>query len=58
MFTDPVCGMQADEKDAKHSLAYEERVYYFCSEGCQAEFQRHPEDYAEKAPAEKEEKDV
>ncbi len=36
MFTDPVCGMQADEKDAKHSLVYEGRVYYFCSEGCRA----------------------
>ncbi len=58
MFTDPVCGMQADEKDVKYSLVYGGRVYSFCSEGCRAEFQRHPEDYVEQATAEEEEKDV
>lgn len=58
MLTDPVCHMQVDESDAKYSLVYEGRVYYFCSEGCRAEFQRHPEDYMEKAPAENGEKDV
>jgi YHS domain-containing protein len=45
MGTDPVCGMQVDESKDTLALPYEERTYYFCSEGCRAEFQRHPEDY-------------
>lgn len=58
MFTDPVCHMQVDEKDAKHSLVYKGYVYHFCSVGCQAEFQRHPEDYVKSTPKEEEGKDV
>jgi YHS domain-containing protein len=59
MSTDPVCGMQIDEKDAKHFLAWQERVYYFCSVGCQAEFERHSEDYVKNAQTEQAgEKDV
>ena len=47
MARDHVCNMQVDEREAKHTLVYNERVYYFCSEGCKAEFQRHTEDYTE-----------
>jgi YHS domain-containing protein len=51
--------MQIDEKDAKHFLAWQERVYYFCSVGCQAEFERHSEDYVKNAQTEQAgEKDV
>lgn len=57
-FTDPVCRMQLDEKDATHSLVHQGHIYYFCSVGCQAEFQRHPEDYVKSKPAEKGEQDV
>ena len=41
--------MELEAGDAKESLDYESRRYYFCSAGCRAEFQRHPEDYAEVA---------
>jgi YHS domain-containing protein len=44
--TDPVCGMELREQQAKEFLARDGREYYFCSVGCRAEFQRHPEDYA------------
>jgi P-type Cu+ transporter len=46
MVTDSVCGMSIDEEEARASLRYGERVYYFCSASCRAEFERHPEDYA------------
>ena len=44
--TDSVCGMKLGEGAAKEFLLYERHEYYFCSVGCRAEFQRHPEDYA------------
>ena len=42
---DAVCKMELDESQAKDSLSYKGRSYYFCSVGCLAEFKRHPEDY-------------
>ena len=50
--TDPVCNMQLDERHVKKSLDYEGRRYYFCSVGCRAEFERHPEDYTYAAQVE------
>ena len=46
MVTDPVCGMRIEAAEAKASLRYEGRDYHFCSVGCRVEFERHPEDYA------------
>jgi YHS domain-containing protein len=43
---DPVCQMRLAATDARESLVHEGRRYDFCSVGCRAEFQRHPEDYA------------
>lgn len=54
METDPVCGMEMRVAETKASLLFEGGYYYFCSVGCMAEFQRHPEEYAEKAQAEAE----
>lgn len=51
--TDPVCKMRIDEQ-TKHSLTFAEEVYYFCSEACRAEFQRHTEDYVKKTQTEQE----
>lgn len=47
MVIDQVCRMEIDEASACDSLIFESQTYFFCSEGCQAEFQRHPEDYLE-----------
>lgn len=43
---DPVCGMTLTPGQVKESLDFNGRTYAFCSVGCRAEFQRHPEDYA------------
>lgn len=43
---DPVCKMELDETHLRESLVYKGQTYHFCSIGCRAEFQRHPEDYA------------
>ena len=48
MMTDPVCGMRLDEHMELQMLTFDGEAYYFCSEACRAEFQRHPEDYLRK----------
>ncbi len=50
MVIDPVCGMKVDDRTASYSLPTAESTYYFCSEGCRAEFRRHPEDYLAEVP--------
>lgn len=49
---DAVCKMELDKSQVKDSLIYEGRSYCFCSVGCRAEFERHPEDYTEVGPLE------
>ena len=44
---DPVCGMKLGERQIRQSFVYKGRRYCFCSVGCLAEFQRHPDDYVE-----------
>ncbi len=43
--TDPVCGMTVDPLTATHKSVYKERTYWFCSSGCQVEFEKEPERY-------------
>ena len=45
MVKDTVCKMEIDETTVENSLIFEGQTYFFCSEGCRAEFQRHPQDY-------------
>ena len=45
MATDPVCGMQVDEKTAKFKTEYKGQTYYFCAPGCKYTFEEMPEDY-------------
>jgi YHS domain-containing protein len=49
---DPVCKMQIGPEQIKQSLIINGQPYYFCSVGCRAEFQRHPEDYIRREPKE------
>ena len=44
---DLVCKMELKEGQVRESFVYNGRTYSFCSIGCRAEFQRHPEEYAE-----------
>jgi Cu+-exporting ATPase len=48
MTTDPVCGMQVDEKKAAATASYQNKTYYFCSAGCQKTFNANPAKYAGK----------
>jgi uncharacterized protein len=43
--TDPVCGMRVDRYATEHTLRFEGKPFYFCSEGCKAEFERDAERY-------------
>jgi YHS domain-containing protein len=45
MAKDPVCGMNVDEKKAAGSSTYMGMVYYFCSPGCKADFDKNPSKY-------------
>ncbi|MBX3283595.1 MAG: YHS domain-containing protein [Acidobacteria bacterium] len=45
MVTDLVCKMEIDETKAFSSLTFDGEKYFFCSEGCCAEFMRHPNEY-------------
>lgn len=41
--TDPVCGMQVDEKEI--TSEHMGSSFYFCSDECKAEFDRNPMKY-------------
>ncbi len=42
---DPVCRMKFVMDRAAAKVEYEGKTYYFCSEGCRAEFEADPEEY-------------
>ena len=42
---DPVCGMTVDRRAGKPTSTYEDRTYYFCSEGCKVKFDAEPARY-------------
>jgi xanthine dehydrogenase accessory factor len=43
--TDPVCGMTVDPLTATHKADHAGTTFWFCSGGCQAEFEREPQRY-------------
>ncbi len=45
MVKDVVCGMQIDPETAAGKSEYKGQTYYFCSKGCQAQFDKEPEKY-------------
>jgi len=45
---DPVCHMNIDPATAAGTSEYREKVYYFCSLGCKASFDKDPEKYLTK----------
>ena len=50
MATDPVCGMQIDERTAAGSSMFEGNNYYFCSAGCKKKFEATPSAYVGTPP--------
>ena len=51
---DPVCKMPLRSDQIKESALVDGVPYFFCSIGCRAEFQRHPEDYLRRSAEESE----
>jgi Cu+-exporting ATPase len=45
MQTDPVCGMEVDEKDAAATSSYKGKTYYFCAQNCKERFDKSPGKY-------------
>jgi len=45
MTTDPVCGMEVDEKNPEFQAAFAGKKYAFCSDECRKEFEDRPEEY-------------
>ena len=43
--TDQVCGMTVDPLTSTHKTVYKGSMYWFCCEGCQAQFEKEPERY-------------
>jgi xanthine dehydrogenase accessory factor len=43
--TDPVCGMTVDPLTAAHKAVHDGKTFWFCSAGCQAEFEKEPQKY-------------
>jgi xanthine dehydrogenase accessory factor len=38
--TDPVCGMTVDPLTSTHRTVHDDKIFWFCSAGCQAEFEK------------------
>ena len=38
MTKDPICGMDVQERDARHVLEVEQETYYFCSNQCKEKY--------------------
>lgn len=51
MTTDPVCGMEVDEKRSEFQTQFAGKKYSFCSEECRKEFEADPGGYMETAAA-------
>jgi len=52
MTTDPVCGMEIDEKRThEFQSQFAGKKYFFCSEDCRNEFEADPSGYLETAAA-------
>src|ERR1700674_1082855 len=51
MVTDPVCGMQIEEKSAVGNSTYRGQRYYFCSVSCRDKFVANPTAYLKPTPA-------
>jgi Cu+-exporting ATPase len=45
MAKDLVCGMEVDEKTAKHKTEHMGKTYYFCCSMCKEKFEANPHKY-------------
>ena len=45
MEKDVVCGMTVDPKTSAAKSEHKGKTYFFCSKGCKADFDKHPDKY-------------
>ncbi len=50
MAIDPICKMEVDEKNAKHTSDYKGKKYYFCAASCKTKFDQQPDKYISERP--------
>jgi YHS domain-containing protein len=48
MVKDIVCSMEIDEMSAEHTVEFEGKDYYFCSEDCKNKFKENPKKFIKK----------
>jgi xanthine dehydrogenase accessory factor len=48
---DPVCGMTVDPLTSTHRAEHGGKTYWFCCDGCRAEFEKEPERYVSRVQA-------
>lgn len=48
---DPVCGMSVDPTTPLHVADYDNKLYYFCADGCRSAFLADPDNYLVEYPA-------
>lgn len=53
MVTDPVCGMNIDEKQSAGKSDYQGQTFYFCSSSCKQKFDLNPQSYLKQQAAAK-----
>ena len=46
MATDPVCGMQVDEKAATAKSKFNDKIVYFCCSHCKDRFDKDPSTFS------------
>jgi len=46
MAIDPICKMTVNEATAKFTSSHSGKMYYFCSPGCKATFDKNPAKFA------------
>jgi YHS domain-containing protein len=51
MTTDPVCGIEVDERKTEFHAQFAGKKYSFCSEECRRDFEADPGGYMETAAA-------
>lgn len=50
MAKDPVCGMDVDMANARHTAQFEGKTYYFCAPGCKKTFESDPQRFLKGGP--------
>jgi len=51
MATDPVCGMEVDERKSDYESTHAGKKFYFCSQECRDKFEDNPNQFSAESAA-------